>query len=146
MHAEHSIPMCWMSERLSGTWLWALKCLAHLKLTCCALAQNTSSKWVANPSLSHSSVQSRAPIARPNQAWAISWQRRVPQSWLIPVKVLWERKTMCGLWIMGEKTHKSLVRACPHDCPPGAAFSALPACYYHVHARSRPIGSQLRCF
>lgn len=66
-------------------------------LTCCALAQNISSKKVANPSLIHSSVQSRAPMASPNQAWAISWHRRVPQRWLPPGSTLCDRKMMWGL-------------------------------------------------
>lgn len=98
----------WVSENRTRFWVGKF-----FEPTCCASAQNISSKWVANPSLSHSSVQSRAPMARPNQAWAISWQRRVPQRWLVPVKVLWERKMMCGLQIMGEKTRGVLLAPVP---------------------------------
>lgn len=65
--------------------------------TCWILAQNTSSRYVANPSLIHSSVQSRAPMAKPNQEWAISWHNLVPHRILLPANTLWDRKMICGL-------------------------------------------------
>lgn len=79
----------------------------------------TSSRCVANPSLSHSSVQSRAPMARPNQACAISWQRRLPQRGLLPARVLWDRKTRCGLRGEREKTHGALSGPGPAALPRG---------------------------
>lgn len=98
--------------------------------TFCVADQIASSKWVANPSLSHSSVQSRAPMAKPNQAWAISWHSRVPQRLLSPDNVLCDRKMICGLQNMneGESTLQSCVYSNTYT------LSVLSACYYYMHA------------
>lgn len=72
-----------------------------------------SSRQVAKPSLIHSSVQSLAPITRPNQEWAISWQildphrdRLPPPEAGLPVSnTLWDRNTMWGLVMTKDEIH-----------------------------------------
>lgn len=63
-----------------------------------------SSRQVAKPSLIHSSVQSLAPITRPNQEWEISWQildphrdRLSSEPGLPADNILWDRKIIWGL-------------------------------------------------